>query len=111
MTSTTKSTACTNCGLKLTKSNTAHAHGDIGVHDVCHFCYASWAMENEHDDYDDHDETTQGCPSCGTFVKPTAKVTKPATSTQVHTKHTSHAACDHASTPAARAKCRKERAK
>lgn len=106
MTSNAKPATCTNCDLKLTKSNTAHAHGDMGVHDVCYKCYASWGLENDHSDWG-HDEPVTGCPSCGTFVKPTAK--KGHTNT-VAKSHTSHAACKHAVTPAARAKCRKERA-
>lgn len=107
---TTRPTHCTNCNLKLTKNNTADAHGDMGVHDVCHFCWTSFGVENDHYDYGDHDANTKGCPACGTYVAPTAKPAKPIKDrTQAPQVHTSHAKCGHACTPAARAKCRKAR--
>lgn len=103
---TTRPTHCTNCNLKLTKGNTAHAKGDMGVHDTCHWCWNAFGRENDHNDYG-HDVEVGGCPACGTYVFPTAK--KGHTGTKGPQSHTSHAKCDHAVTPAARAKCRKAR--
>lgn len=109
MTTTRRPATCTNCGLKLTASNTAHAHGDMGVHDTCHWCWESFGLENDHNDHG-HDEPREGCPECGLYVPPTQRESRKGhTNTQKHS-NSSHKGCDHLSTPAARAKCRKARA-
>lgn len=80
----------------------------VGHHsNVCLKCYEAWMMENDHNDYG-HDEegvVTLDCPLCGTYDP---RTTKGHTNTAART-NTSHAACEHPTTPAARAKCRKAR--
>ncbi|QDM56308.1 hypothetical protein SEA_SWEATNTEARS_32 [Gordonia phage SweatNTears] len=91
------------CNRKAAPKNQVMGHDA-----VCLKCYEAWMMMNEHNDYG-HDEPVADCPECGTYdLRVKQGHTKNKGKKQVHT---SHAECDHAKTPVARAKCRKARAK
>ncbi|QGJ92140.1 hypothetical protein PBI_LAUER_31 [Gordonia phage Lauer] len=102
-------------GETVTCNRKAAPRREVSGHEqVCLSCFEAWMMENDHNDtgHDgaiERNETVAGCPECGTYdPRPTRK----GHSANKGTKqvHRSHAACDHPSTPAARAKCRKARA-
>lgn len=104
MTTTRKPTNCYDCGRKLTSSNRSDVNDDL-----CTKCADYAADENWHSD-DAHDETgpVEGCRVCAGAVPTNDQ--KAGHSNGIAKTHTSHAACDHASTKAARAACRKARA-
>lgn len=110
---TTKRTArtCTNVatlasGEKVRCDRKPAPRDEVGGHvDLCARCYDSWMMENDHNDGWHEPGEGIDCPECGTYDP---RVKKGHTNTKAHTR-TSHAACEHPKTPAARAKCRKAR--
>lgn len=110
---TTNTKLCTECSRPITARTSAHTVlGAIGYHDVCSTCYEVWGWENTHAD-DSHDDLPADAPEradCLVCHPPAERKAKKA-SVPTGRTNTSHAACAHPKTPAARAKCRKARAK
>lgn len=78
---------------------------------ICEPCYDYQGWENAHSD-EGHDEENYHAECSVCNGTPDPETTPPAKghSNGIKKSHTSHAACKHESTKAARAKCRKERA-
>jgi hypothetical protein len=97
---------CTDCGFRPQDTTV------IGPQ-LCTVCLEYADMENVHQDHgDDHGDSgysTEDCPVCHPELD--RRYTKRTGHTNTVAKsRTSHAGCDHAVTPKARAACRKARA-
>lgn len=110
---TTRTTNCTECSVRLTPNNrSSRVHGS-DYDDVCARCYDYWGWENTHTD-EDHDslaadaEEREGCMVCA-GVSARVETETPAPVATGRTNR-SHAACAHPRTPAGRAACRKANA-
>jgi hypothetical protein len=88
---------CTVCGVRLTARNNNPANNS----DLCDTCFEQAGWENDHQDGNHKPGSEMDrCPMCNPDIVPT------------HSDRSwfSHAGCDHPSTKAARAACRRERA-
>lgn len=110
----TKTTNCTECSRPVNSRNSAETVlGAMGYKDVCHVCYDVWGWENTHEDecHNDlpaGDTEREGCYICYPELRPYPDAKK--SSMPTGRSNMSHAGCEHAKTPAARAKCRKANA-
>lgn len=103
---------CVICNKRLNSENRASTLGfGIGgaFDDMCMSCYDYSGWENTHSDNDHETEGNfdQDCPICaGIAIKEHVSDASKAHAPQTHS---SHAECEHESTKAARAKCRRQR--
>jgi hypothetical protein len=97
---------CTVCATNLSRANRCQ---ELGMEDMCATCYEAGGLENEHSDRG-HPTPVDNCPACGTTKESIAMTdtTKTVLAPTVGRLYFNHEACTHASTPAARAKCRKD---
>lgn len=108
-----KTTNCTECARPLNARNNADVVlGTHGYDDVCSVCYEGWGWENTHNDnghdtLPEDDDERVGCWVCYPELRTYASAKKAHLERVTGRTNMSHAACDHAKTPKARAACRK----
>lgn len=96
---------------KMCNSCQTRPAGSNNMAELCEACYdyAGWENQHQDDNHEGGENLTDECLVChGT--DPAEIPVKKGHSNGIKKSHTSHAACKHESTKAARAKCRKERA-